>query len=159
MGCTTRLRRAALIALLPVTLVGCHGSTSTSANNLTPDAPETALGAAALLQAAGIYPAGNVHVSSGKDLQSLNGAGSYPGVVSNVFSPSGDEVAIWQFKTATEAAGALRGSPPVLTVSADDYAVACGPLLVIGDSLAKTTAAKTALAKRFADCKAVGKAQ
>jgi hypothetical protein len=158
MGRMTRTRRAALIVSLPLVLVGCHGSTPKAPANPLPNAPETALGAAALLQAAGIYPAGNVHVSSGKDLQSLNGAGSYPGVVSNVFAPSGDEVAIWQFETGGEASRALRGSRPVLTVSAGDYDVVCGPLLMIGDTVAKATAARAALTKRFGDCKSVAKA-
>jgi hypothetical protein len=153
----TPLRRGAAIALLPLFLVACHSS-STSAGKPTPHAPETAIGAATILQAAGVYPAGQVHVSTGKDLQSLNGPGSYPGVRFNVFSPSGDEVTIWQFATASDAASALGGDEPALTVDPGDYDIVCGPLLIVGDTQAKTSAARSALAKRYTDCKPVAKA-
>jgi hypothetical protein len=155
----TRLRRSAAIALLPLVLLGCHDSTPKASGSAPPDAPETALGAAAVLQAAGIYEKGLVHQSSGKDLRALSSPGvTYIGVVSNVFSPSGDEPTIWQFTTAKAAASGLAGNPPAVASSAGNFDFVCGSLLILGDTQATATAADTALAKRFTDCTSVRKA-
>jgi hypothetical protein len=155
----TRLRRFGALALLPFVLVACGGgSAPKAAQSPLPNAPETALGAAALFQAAGVYQAGQVHVSSGKDLRALqSGGASYAGVVSNVFSPFGDEPAIWQFKSVSTATSAFKGNPAPVTVSAGEFYFRCGSLLVVGDAEAKVTAAQTTLARRFTDCQSVAK--
>jgi hypothetical protein len=154
----TRARRGTAIAVLPLVLAACHGSTSKAAGSPVPNAPETALGAAAVLQAAGIYDKGLVHQSSGKDLRALSSPGvTYIGVVSNVFSPSGDEPTIWQFTTAKAAASGLAGNPPAVASSVGNFDFVCGSLLVLGDTQATAAAAETALAKRFANCTSVRK--
>ena len=146
-----RLSRRTAIALLLLALVACSGSTAKF--------PETAAGAGAALQAAGVFQSGQLHVSSAKDLLSdASVDASYAGVVSNVFSPAGDAPSIWQFKTVEDAKSAFGGNRPALSASANDYVFLCGSILVIGDTEAKVTAARTALAKHFTDCNPVMKA-
>jgi hypothetical protein len=157
-GGSTLMRHGALyssivsVTVLAACLGGCGKSHSPGL--------ETAQAAGKYLQEAGVYQPGKLTVVPAKELQTYgdsvvgNAAATYTGVVWNVFSPYGDEPAIWQFQNAKEPDYAFDGDPPPIA-SVGGYVFLCGPLLVIGDTKAKVEAVHGALAKHYSDCRAV----
>jgi hypothetical protein len=149
----TRLLPVASIAALTVLLGACGGG----GGRALPKAPETATGAGAILQAAGVFEGGPFHVVNEKQLQGAAASGAtYTGIVSNSFSPLGDAPVVYQFKTVSGARAAFVGPSPALAVSASDFAFRCGALVIVGDTQAKVSSARSALGKRFKDCDSVG---
>jgi hypothetical protein len=140
-----------IIGMSLVAISGCGKSAS--------GGPETAQAAGLYLQQAGVYQPAKLTALPAKELHtygdSLAGPAeaTYGGVVWNVFSPYGDEPAIWQFQNATEPEYAFDGDPPpIASDGGSSYVFLCGPLLVVGDGKAKVDAAQNALAKHYSGC-------